>query len=309
MKLLSVECIWDKAKHNALTDLIYYKDAFFCCFREGMRHAGLEDGIVRIITSKDGKTWNEVASIAKEGIDLRDPKFSKMPDGKLMLIMGGAEYEEKNPVAITPYVAFSNDGLEWSPAIDTELHGEWIWQISWDKGIGYGLSYFQTDISDHKQPWILKLFKTFDGVEFSFVKQLDIADHPSEATIRFDMKGNMIALLRCKHEGLIGQSQLPYTEWNWQKTDYVLGGPNFVILPEGNMWAASRLIKKEPKKKKQELTYLYKMTDRALEPVLELPSGGDCSYPGIVYREGKLYISYYSSHEKKAKIYLAIVEL
>ena len=38
---------------------------------------------------------------------------------------------------------------------------------------------------------------------------------------------------------------------------------------------------------------------------LELPSGGDTSYPGLVWYDGILWVSYYSSHEGKTSIYLA----
>ena len=41
------------------------------------------------------------------------------------------------------------------------------------------------------------------------------------------------------------------------------------------------------------------------EPVLTLPSGGDCSYPGLVWNEDLLWMSYYSSHDGKTSIYLA----
>ena len=37
--------------------------------------------------------------------------------------------------------------------------------------------------------------------------------------------------------------------------------------------------------------------------------GGDCSYPGLVFHEGLLYMSYYSSHEGKTSIYLAKIKL
>src|SRR5205085_7380324 len=47
----------------------------------------------------------------------------------------------------------------------------------------------------------------------------------------------------------------------------------------------------------------------AYEPVLTLPSGGDTSYAGLVWHEGLLWVSYYSSHEGKASIYLAKVRL
>ena len=48
--------------------------------------------------------------------------------------------------------------------------------------------------------------------------------------------------------------------------------------------------------------------DGEYDPVLTLPSGGDTSYPGLVWHDGLLWISYYSSHEgKKSAIYLAKV--
>jgi hypothetical protein len=43
--------------------------------------------------------------------------------------------------------------------------------------------------------------------------------------------------------------------------------------------------------------------------LLKLPSGGDTSYPGLVWHNSLLWISYYSSHEGKTSIYLAKVRL
>ena len=42
---------------------------------------------------------------------------------------------------------------------------------------------------------------------------------------------------------------------------------------------------------------------------LKLPSGGDTSYAGLVWHDGLLWVSYYSSHEGKTSIYLAKVRL
>jgi hypothetical protein len=46
-----------------------------------------------------------------------------------------------------------------------------------------------------------------------------------------------------------------------------------------------------------------------LTEALTLPSGGDTSYAGIVLHKGMLWVSYYSSHEGKAAIYLAKVAI
>ena len=56
------------------------------------------------------------------------------------------------------------------------------------------------------------------------------------------------------------------------------------------------------------LLWLDVKTGRLTE-FLKLPSGGDCSYPGLVLHEGLLWVSYYSSHEGKTSIYLAKVQL
>jgi hypothetical protein len=43
--------------------------------------------------------------------------------------------------------------------------------------------------------------------------------------------------------------------------------------------------------------------------LIKLPSGGDTSYPGLVWHKNMLYVSYYSSHEGKTSIYLAKVKI
>jgi hypothetical protein len=44
---------------------------------------------------------------------------------------------------------------------------------------------------------------------------------------------------------------------------------------------------------------LYWLNGDRLEEFATLPSGGDCSYPGLVeLTDGSALVSYYSSHEK-----------
>ena len=45
------------------------------------------------------------------------------------------------------------------------------------------------------------------------------------------------------------------------------------------------------------------------KPVAKLPSGGDSSYAGLVFYDGLLWISYYSSHEGSTSIYLAKIRV
>lgn len=299
--LLSVAPIWDRAEHNGMTDLIFFGGRFLCCFREGTDHAGGRDGQIRIIASADGKEWKSIALIALEGVDLRDPMLSQMPDGRLLLTMGGSIYVKRKLETCYPRVAFSLNGIDWSPVEQLDKPGEWIWRVTWDKGVGYGASYGSSKNS-------LRLYKTTDGLDYTFITEMNVTRFPSEATLRFLEDRTMIALVRRRGPAWIGVSQPPYVKWKWNKSACRIGGPNFLILENG-MWACGRLYVGNIKKLKELKTFtaLYKMSLNSLDPVLEFPSSGDTSYPGMVYRDGLLYISYYSSHEEKTKIYFAVV--
>ena len=73
-------------------------------------------------------------------------------------------------------------------------------------------------------------------------------------------------------------------------------------MREGNGWGLG-LGTDEPR------TALFGMTRHGLELALTLPSGGDTSYAGMVWHEGLLWMSYYSSHEDRPSIYLAKIRL
>src|SRR5262249_23512553 len=103
-----------------------------------------------------------------------------------------------------------------------------------------------------------------------------------------------------------GRSEAPYTKWTWKDLGVYFGGPNLIRDSAGTWWAAGRLIEKgQPK------TVVCRLdVDKGkLEPVLTFPSGGDTSYPGLAWHGKQLWISYYSSHEGKTKVYLARVNL
>ena len=70
-----------------------------------------------------------------------------------------------------------------------------------------------------------------------------------------------------------------------------------------------RLLNYGADKKTKTVVCELDVTKGELNPLLDLPSGGDSSYPGLVWHDGQLWISYYSSHEAKTAIYLARVKL
>src|SRR5687767_12234639 len=106
-----VRKIWHAAPHNAFTDLVRFQDRWFCVFREGKGHVS-PDGALRVIASADGEQWTAAARLTRPDADLRDPKITVTPDGRLMLT-GAAALHPPAGAKHQTYAWFSRDSREW----------------------------------------------------------------------------------------------------------------------------------------------------------------------------------------------------
>lgn len=302
-EIVSIAKIWDQGQHNAFTDLVRWRERWWCVFREAEGHVG-GDGKLRVLESTDGKAWRSAALLAEDGIDLRDPHFSVTPDDRLMIVAGGSVYRgTKTIMGRQPRVAFSRDGREWTPTARVLGEGEWLWRVTWHNGRAYGAAYRSTK---DESEWALRLVSSATGEKWDEVTPLKVTGRPNETTLRFEPDGTMLAMVRREGGntfGWIGRSTAPYADWTWHETKHRFGGPNFIALPDGRWVASSRSYPGGAK------TVLGAFGKNQYEPFLTIPSGGDTSYAGLVWHEGHLWVSYYSSHEKKSSIYLAVVRL
>jgi hypothetical protein len=156
----------------------------------------------------------------------------------------------------------------------------------------------------------LKSYVSRDGLEWQLITPLSVTGQPNQATQRFLSDGRAMALVRRNTEdrgGIIGVASTPYREWQWSKTNMRIAGPNFIEIPGGALIAGARYF---GKKQVDNRMLLSTMTATSLTPLLELPSNGsDCGYPGMLWHDGVLWVSYNSSHEGKTCVYLAKVRL
>ncbi|MDB5318933.1 MAG: hypothetical protein JWN40_564 [Phycisphaerales bacterium] len=315
VELLGVRKIWDAAPHCAFTDLLKFKDAYYCVFRESSAHIPGLDGKIRVLRSVDGEKWESVALVAEKGIDLRDPKISEAPDGRLMLLMGGSVYDGAEPtpkrkrVSAHSRVSFSGNATEWSTPLPVTGIGDdqWLWQMAWHKGVGYAAVYSTTKVDGKR---IFTVWKTSDAVKYEKLADLKPGIDLSEAAIRFAADDTMIVLLRGEEKdrhAWIGASAAPYEKWDWKDGGHAAQGPNFIVLGDGRMFYAGRDFQEKGAAK----TVFGRMTREGLEPLITFPSGGDTSYSGIADAgNGELWVSYYSSHEEgQTSIYLAKVRV
>lgn len=300
-----VNKIWDQAPHNAFTDLIRFKGAFYCSFREGAGHVSGAGGKARILRSNDGKTWESVALLEVKDRDVRDPKLSVTPQNRIMVLMDVEAHEGKKVISRKPLISLSDaSGTTFSTpeegAVDPAIASwsDWVWRLTWHNGTGYGILY-QLDK--------IYLVSTTDGRYFRHVSRLNLDGEPNECTIRFDEKGKMYVVIRREagdQLGVIATADAPYTAWNFSKMDHRLGGPDLLLLDKETLVIGTRQYKP-----KASMVVHVAGLDGKVKKTIPLPSGGDCSYPGMLVWKNKLWASYYSSHEGKSSIYIAQIPI
>ena len=147
----TVDKIWGNGQHCAFTSIAEFQGKYYVTFREAQGHVfdsdGEARGKIRILVSEDGDKWETLPPISKEGYDLRDPKLSVTPDGRLMVTLGGSVYRNQKLITCEPHVMFSEDGktfTEPQPIVfksKVEGESEWLWRVTWMGDTGYGVSY------------------------------------------------------------------------------------------------------------------------------------------------------------------------
>ena len=314
-ELIEVRRVWDAAPHSAFTDLVRHRGEWFMTFREGSGHVST-DGAIRVLASKDGTNWSSSALLKVSGQDLRDSKLSVMPDGRLHLLTCGANrITNGGPATIhQPMAAISKDGREWSTLVPVADENVWLWRVTWNGPKAYGVSYDTGKRSPAKPLVTSRLWSTEDGLHFKAASQPMLTNGvPTEATLAFQTDGTALCLQRrdgpAPSHALLGKAKPPYDEWTWQDLGTFFGGPHFIQIPDGRWIACGRIHESDAKRAAKTVVCELDPAGGNLVPLLTLPSGGDTSYPGLVWHEGQLWISYYSSHEKKTAIYLARVRL
>ncbi len=313
VEVVSVQRIWGQAPHSAFTDLVRFRDSWFCTFREGESHVSY-DGSIRVISSSDGETWSSAAHISgRPEQDLRDPKLVVAPDGRLMVLGLDRRLQGEDRYEFFSWVAFSEDGSNWSDPVEVGEPDVFMWRVTWNQGVAYATGYTDRRAFSHRsnQEELVRLYRSEDGTQFDpYVNYLFERGSPSEASIVFQEDETAVCLLRRDggdNSAQIGTSAPPYDHWNWKDLGLPIGGPHLVSLPDGRLVGSGRL-RLEDQESRTALWWLDPDAGTATE-ILRLPSGGDTSYAGMVFHEDLLWVSYYSTHEEKTSIYLAKVSL
>ncbi len=316
----SVRRIFHNGEHNAFTDLCRFHGQYYLTFRtcpDG--HMVHPSSSILVLASSDGQSWNQVHRFNVPKRDVRDPHFLIFKD-KLFVYTGTWYCGESSPKSRDlnehlGYAAWTADGTAWhGPAMLEGTYGHYVWRAAAHGGKAYlcGRRKREFQISEEPEPDSVEsaLLQSDDGLVWS--KAGLFQEHfGDETAFLFEPDGAILAVARSggRRNAQVCRSRPPYQEWRRTDLDRHVGGP-LLASWQGHLLVGGR---KSIGDARTSLCWLVK--DQVHE-FAELPSGGDCSYPGFVPLDGgRAWVSYYSSHERDAAgkvitaIYLADLKM
>ena len=319
----NVRRVFHNGEHNAFTDLVRFRDRFYLVFRscpDG--HMVHPTASIIILASNDARDWKQVHRFRVPKRDTRDPHFLVFRNK--LFVYTGTWYSGEKSIPRDQYdlnlhlgfAVWSDDGNVWhGPTMLEGTFGHYIWRAAaqGDKAYLCGRRKIGFAVVPRGEPRTVEsimlesddgliwrkraTFQEIDGDETAFCFE------PDRSIVAVGRRGGKPAQLL--------RSKPPYTTWERKSFDRYIGGP---LLAK---WGTRYVVggRKMMSGRGPKLS-LYWLVDDSLREFAELPSGGDCSYPGFVALDDThALVSWYSSHEKDASgktitaIYMADLEI
>ncbi len=303
----NIRRVFHNGEHNAFTDLVRFKGQLYLCFRscpDG--HMVFNTASVIIMRSADdGATWAQVHRFSVKDRDTRDPHFLVFKD-KLFVYTGTwwsgpgkIEPKDYDMNKMLGFTVSSDDGTTWSePEMLEGTFGLYIWRAASFGGKAYlcGRRKPGFDIGPKGEGSRVQslMLESDDGLVWK--KRAYFNETAGDETaFLFENDGSLLAIGRHGggKEAFLIRSKPPYIEWDRKSLDRPVGGP-LVVKWGDHVIVGGRKTTKEKGAK----TSLCWLIGDELKEFVELPSGGDNSYPGFVeLTPTRGLVSWYSSHE------------
>ena len=310
-KVTSIRPVVRDGWYNAFTDLSYWKQMYWLCYRRGTGH-GAGNSVEVVLRSNDLRRWHEVAAFESPyGIDsgcaTADGHFCVTSD-QLYLVLG-----TRNPGHA--FALSTTNGYSWSEPALMKIGDlvPYFWRIRWHDGRFYAPQNCFQDTETRR----LDLVVSDDAVQWT--RHAAIAEampdgrngpddgFTEESDLHWRPDGSMWCVVRAQPRSLSYCAVPPYTAW---EHDLVLhegcDAPvmcacgDAVYLAGRCKSAASRGLHNtfsHPQSpfSRWRTTGLYRLRPGQADLLVTLPPGADAAYAGLISPEpGKLVLSTYS---------------
>lgn len=303
---MDVWTVVDDGRHNAFTDLLYWRDRFWLAYVSSPSHFASKRSRIVILNSTDAKTWKRVAQLSGRGEDIRDPKLAIINDHLTLYALLNKRFD---PEPYKTIMSHSNDGMSWSSFQDLTPEGWLIGRpVTCDQETWFAPAH-------RIDRGTASLFCSRDGVYWEMRGTIHTGDGADETAVQFSPDGQMLAVSRLEAGGgifghpeagtEISRASAPYRSWTSLGRSRItrLDGPALVqhnaqVYAIGRRqlevagplrWQGSALGRK-----RCAIFHVEQHTGELIH-LTDLPSAGDTSYPGAVVMGGRMFISYYTN--------------
>jgi hypothetical protein len=303
---MDVWTIVDDGRHNAFTDLLYWQDRLWLAYVSSPSHFASKRSRIVILKSMDAKVWEKPAQLSGDGEDIRDPKLAVINDRLVLYALLNQRFDPEPYKTIT---ACSNDGAHWSSFTDVIPEG-WLLDrpVTHDQETWFAPAHR----IDHGTAVLLR---SKDGVHWDTHGTIKSGDRVDETAILFLPDGQLLAVSRVEAGGgifghpdagtEISRAGTPFQSWAslGRSKATRLDGPA-LVQHDTQVYAIGRrqLTVSGPLRwqgaalgRKRCAIFRVEENTGELVHLLDLPSAGDTSYPGVTAVDRKLFISYYTN--------------
>jgi hypothetical protein len=306
VRIESLRRVFHNGEHNAFTDLCRFHDRYYLTFRscpDG--HGVYPTSSIIVLASDDAQAWQQVHRFHVPKRDTRDPHFLTFQE-KLSVYTGTwycgkTAPKQRDMNEHLGYACFTNDRKTWSDPVMLEgTYGHYVWRAATFGGKAYLCArrkreFAKTASRAERDPLVQSaMLESNDGLVWRkaalFQKQ-----YGDETAFRFEPDGSVLAVARSgsARPAQVCRSRPPYQEWQRKNLDRYIGGP---LLTK---WGDRYVVGGRKTLGGKAVTSLCWLVDDELQEMIDLPSGGDNSYPGwIELSPTRALVSYYSSHER-----------
>ena len=315
-KLDWVRKIYEDGMHCAFTGMAKWKGGYYVSFRHAEQHDDVPYGDTFVIRSGNLEDWHVCGKITT-GQDDRDPTL--VAAGNCLFLYVGSAHTETAFVDdeltkvegkgwLETCASYTEDGESWRTPVPVYKRGHFLWHL------------YRFEDGFYSACKCGGFLRSDDGLNWEQISHFPQGVFGETALARLD-DGCIVGAVR--HRGsrqMISfvEAAPPYEEWSHWYARHRMSGPELAVIG-GRIIGAGRTNAPFDDTGKKTVTTVHEIdiANRRTTPLVDLPSGGDTGYPGMVVEDNRtLLICYYSQHEyfdkekgryptKPASIYLA----
>ena len=310
--------IYSTKNFAAFTDIVYYNNQWFVTFRAGTQHLGGLNGQIKIMTSKDRKTWKVAHIIENDSLDLRGPKFILDSANNVLYINffgtkdlpgNSDKYRIYNYlVSYTAGTGYSVPELITNDNTQNEMFA--FWRYTYHKGKFFSAAYRIPILGGYNNDNLCLFNNSANYWQYSAMGRVDLGKSPNETTIRFDKDENLYYLVRREAAtvalGVASPADYSKVKWIDDPIGIRLSSPNFLFYLD------KLLICGRDQDKLTFKLFSYNLNTNKIEKSFTFPSGVETGYGGMSFDPSdanKLLMSYYVITSSKSYINLVEVDL